>query len=93
MRRRSGPQIDGAGTFSTEVVVLLDGREVGRQAVKAGPFELRVPVPLPAGADGAGRPHQVEIRFSNAQTLPAPDGRSVGARLEAFGFPPPVSAW
>jgi hypothetical protein len=85
------PQVAAGAAFTTEAVVVLDGREAARRAVVAGPFELHVPVPLPA--DDAAVPHQVEIRFSNVQTFPPPDGRAVGARLEAFGFPPPVTGW
>jgi hypothetical protein len=83
------PQVAAGPTFTTDVVVMLDGREAARQMVPAGPFEVRIPVPLPT-SDAPVR-HAVELRFSNAQTFPAPDGRTVGARLEAFGFPPPVT--
>jgi hypothetical protein len=85
------PQVAPGAPASTDVVVVIDGREAGRQTVAAGPFELRITMPLPTGQTAAA--HQVELRFSNPQTLPAPDGRTIGAQLTAFGFPPAVSEW
>ncbi|MHB8626469.1 MAG: hypothetical protein ACYDEO_09715 [Aggregatilineales bacterium] len=75
-----------ASDFSTEVSVLVDGQEVGRQTLGLGHFELRVPV---SGQRGR---HQIDLRFSKWQQLPAPDGRPVAALLSFIGFETPASA-
>jgi hypothetical protein len=76
------PQIGDASGFTTEAVVLLDGQEVGRRNLGLGQFEIRIPV-TPQSAERARR---VELKFTAAQTLPAPDGRNVAARLTAARF-------
>ena len=76
----------GQQTFSTDLVVLVDGREVGKKTLGPGDFELRAPVP----AGGAGQ-RRVELRFSLTQQLPAPDGRQVGALIQSIGFEAPTA--
>lgn len=66
--------------FTTDLRVLVDGEEVTRAALKPGRFDLRTNVPLNPGA------HRVELRFSNTQTLPAPDNRPTAAQLYHVGF-------
>ena len=75
------PQI-GAAEFRTEATVLVDGRPGAPRALSPGEFELRVP----GGA--APGPRWIEVRFSRAQVLPAPDGRSAVALLRSVGFEP-----
>lgn len=77
--RGTVPQIADPA-FSTELQVLLDGREVARRTLTPGDFELRAPV-----TDGPAR-RLVELRFSKGQQLPGGDGRMVGARLRSVGF-------
>jgi hypothetical protein len=71
------PLIDDAG-FSTEMQVLVDGREVGSQILHLGEFEVSIPAP------GAAGERKLELRFSRTQQLP--DGRPVGALLHGIGF-------
>jgi hypothetical protein len=73
------PRIDDAG-FTTDLRVLVDGQEIGRQTLAPGDFELR------AGTQTGAGPHVVELRFSATQQLPAPDSRWVGARLASLAF-------
>lgn len=82
------PRIGDDAAFQSEMIVLIDGQEVGRQAVKPGPVELRFPLPPPEEAADPTNVALVELRFSTAQTLPA-DGRSIGARLSLIGFTSP----
>jgi hypothetical protein len=72
---------NGAG-FRTEMTVLIDGTPVAARVLKTGPFEVRAP-----GGAGTG-PRWIEVRFSEAQRLPAPDGRRVVAHLASVGFEP-----
>ena len=76
------PRIDAAD-FTTELVVTVDGAEVGRRTLGLDQFSLEFPVP-PAASPGAVR--KVALRFTATQSLPAPDARAVGARLSAVGF-------
>jgi hypothetical protein len=70
----------GDPAFTTELQVLLDGQEIARQTLGLGDFEVRGPTP-----SGPGTRH-VELRFSADQQLPAPDGRTVTARVQSVGF-------
>src|SRR5262249_57995475 len=76
------PEIGGDHAFTTEVRLLVDGREVARRTVGVGDFELAAPAP-----EGAGR-QRVELRFSNHRPLPGDDGRPVSAQLRSIGFEP-----
>jgi hypothetical protein len=68
-----------ATEFETEIVLSVDGVEVGRRRIGLGDFELSAPV-----ARGPGK-RRVSIAFGASQQLPA-DGRAVGAQLRFFGF-------
>jgi hypothetical protein len=76
------PEVGGNAGFRTELVLLLDGREVARRALGPGDFELRAP----AGKTAQAR--WVECRFTSTQSLPPPDGRGVGAHVRFLGFEP-----
>jgi hypothetical protein len=62
-------------------VVLVDGREVGRQPISAE-FTLRVAAP-----PGTGRA-RVDLRASPLRRLPEPDGRQIGFLLRSIEFQP-----
>jgi hypothetical protein len=76
------PEVGGNAGFRTEVVLLLDGREVARRALGPGDFELR------AAAGKTAQARWVECRFTSMQALPPPDGRGVGAHVRFLGFEP-----
>ena len=78
------PRIDDP-TFTTELRVLVDGEEVARQTCGVGQFRVRAPVP--PDRDG----WRVELRFSDVQRLPEPDGRPVAAQVRLIGFEAPES--
>jgi hypothetical protein len=69
--------------FRPELTVFLDGAEVARRTLAPGDAEVRVPVP-----PGPAAARRVECRFSGTQRLPAPDTRTVAARLLGVGFEP-----
>jgi lipopolysaccharide transport system permease protein len=86
------PLVHEAG-FTTEVQVLIDGREAARTTLGTGRFAVRTPV-----EDGPAR-RLVELRFSAVQQLLPPDFRMVGAYMQRIGFeeapadqPAPVAA-
>jgi hypothetical protein len=87
--RGTVPQIGDrtAEAYQAEMILLVDGQELARQAVTSGPIDLRVAVP--ATTSDAAEARHVELRFSATQVLPAPDGRGVGARLSFIGFSTP----
>jgi hypothetical protein len=73
------PLMDAPG-FTTLLRVLVDGQEVTSKTLGLGDFEVRTSAPTGLGA------RRVELHFSAAQTLPSPDGRSLGTRLWSVGF-------
>ncbi len=75
------PQVGDATGFRTEMTVLLDGKVVENRMATTSDFEVRIPSAI------AG-PRWIEVRFSNDQTLPAPDGRRAVAHLKFVGFEP-----
>jgi hypothetical protein len=77
------PKVAEGQGFTTELVITVDGREVARRTVGLDRFTIDLPVEPPT-AQAAVR--KVGFRFSRTQTLPAPDGRAVGARLGSVGF-------
>lgn len=78
------PNIDGMA-FRTEARLLVDGREIARQVLAPGDFELRGGVgDVPPGPAGPAR-CRVELRFSEVQRLPNGDSRPVAARLSVMG--------
>ena len=64
------------------LVVALDGRIVGRRALAAGPFTLRVPAPA------SRAPRRVELRFDAVGPLSGADPRPASAHLSFLGFAP-----
>jgi hypothetical protein len=78
------PQIGTADGFTTELVVTVDGVEVGRRTLGLDQFSLDFPVPPPPSPQPVTR--RVGLQFSAVQSLPAPDARAVGARLGGVGF-------
>jgi hypothetical protein len=78
--RGAVPGLPGAGGFRTELTVLIDGAPVERRTLAPGDFEVRTPAAAAAG------PHWIELRFSHAQVMPAPDGRSLTAIIRFIGF-------
>jgi lipopolysaccharide transport system permease protein len=72
--------------FTAELSMLVDGAEVARQTVGVGRFRLAAPVPA------SQEQWHVELRFSDVQRLPAPDGRRVAAHVQLIGFEAPASA-
>lgn len=71
--------------FSTQLVVLLDGQEIGRKTLGVGDFKLNFSVPP------TSKRRRVELRFSKLQALTAPDGRPTAALLKFLGFTNSVS--
>jgi hypothetical protein len=78
--------------FETEVVVKVGGREVGRQKLGVGPFEVKCGIaeidPRERNGSVTGR-QRVDVSFSKLQNLTEPDGRPVGALLTTIGFDSP----
>jgi hypothetical protein len=73
------PRIKNA-SFTTELTVLVEGQEISRQPLKLGEFSLKLAVPPSPNRQ------RIDLRFSNSQTLPAPDYRPVVAQLKFIGF-------
>jgi hypothetical protein len=66
--------------FSTELRVLVDGKEVLRERLTSGEFRVCADAP-----PGMGR-RRVDLLFSADQKLPAPDNRPMAAQLKKIGF-------
>jgi lipopolysaccharide transport system permease protein len=75
----------GDPTFTTELRVLVDGEEVARELCGVGRFRLCVPVPQNR------EQWRFELRFSDVQHLPEPDGRPVAAQVRLVQFEAPES--
>jgi hypothetical protein len=73
-------------SFRTEVRLLINNSEIGRRSFGVGDFQLSSHVNTKLG------PQRVAVTFSNAQELPAGDGRQVGAQLRFLGFEIPKAA-
>jgi hypothetical protein len=80
---RGAVPLVGDPAFTTEVQLLVDGREVARRSLKLGKFDIRCEV-----TPSTGR-RRVELRFSKYQHMPEDDRRPVTARLERIGFETP----
>lgn len=74
------PRITDA-SFTTDIVVKVDGTAVARQTAGLGDFEIAADVP-PQGSTV----RKVELSFSKLQQLPAPDTRAVSAQVKSIGF-------
>lgn len=73
------PQIKDVN-FSTVLKLSLDGKEITSQNLGLGNFEVKVPIT-------SFTPKQrVALVFSNYQTLPSPDGRIIGGKIDFIGF-------
>jgi hypothetical protein len=74
------PIVDNNRNFGTDLALSIDGKEVGRRHLGPGEFDISMPVSRVEGK------RRVTMTFNQAQTLPAGDGRSVGAHLAFVGF-------
>ena len=63
------PRIIKNSNFETELTVLVEGKEISRQSLKRGEFNLELAVPPSPNRQ------RIDLRFSNLQSLPAPDYR------------------
>jgi hypothetical protein len=70
----------GDPAFTSELQLLVEGREVARRVLAVGSFEVLAPIPA-----GVGR-SRIDLRFSAVQRLPLPDGRVAAVRLSSIGF-------
>jgi hypothetical protein len=73
------PKIN-APDFTSDIVLLLDNKELARRSVGLGDFQISAPVENKSGK------RRVKLAFSALQQLPNGDGRNVGARLITLGF-------
>jgi hypothetical protein len=73
------PLIDNP-SFSSELVIQIDGAEVHRMTAGLGEFKVNIPV---SNARGTRR---VSLTFSSLQKLPGADGRPVAALIRYVGF-------
>ncbi|HEY9641308.1 MAG TPA: hypothetical protein V6C57_12545 [Coleofasciculaceae cyanobacterium] len=67
-------------TFSTELIILVDGQEAIKQTLKPGEFNIKLA--LPPG----GTRRRIDLRFSKFQRLSKGDDRPVAAQLKFIGF-------
>ena len=67
-------------SFHTNLIALVDGREVGRRNLTIGEFEYRFPVPQRIGR------RRVELRFDRTQPLLYNDTRRAAALLRCISF-------
>jgi hypothetical protein len=73
------PLVDDSN-FTSELSLLVDDKEVAKQRLSVGKFEVQAAIP-------AGEGHRkIDLRFSNWQILPAPDNRPVAALVHFVGF-------
>jgi len=86
------PKVGDGDGFTTEVVLTVDGQEVARKTVGLDRFTIdaTLPVPTAVPAEAAGPARRVGLSFSRVQSLPAPDGRAVGAKLLSAGYDTPA---
>jgi hypothetical protein len=66
--------------FTSQLQIKIDQQEVFNQALVAGSFNFEIEVPDKVGL------RSVRLRFSKAQSLPAPDKRRIAAKLTFIGF-------
>ena len=76
------PQVSDPA-FSTQLELLIDRRLMATKSLGCGEFTLEVSASdLASGKSD----HRVEIRYAKSQLLPAPDNRTVAARIHEIGF-------
>jgi len=73
------PQIDSTD-FRTTWSVSIDGKSVAKRQVGLGSFEVKVPV------TPDGHRHRIDMAFERYQTLPSPDSRLIGGKIEFIGY-------
>lgn len=73
------PQID-APDFRNTLTVSIDGREVVKQPIGLGTFEVKVPVSV------NGQRHRIDLAFDRYQVLPGADGRQTSGKIKFIGF-------
>jgi hypothetical protein len=73
------PKIDDTA-FQSELIILVDGKELIRRRLNPGKFEVRLSPPT-----GSAK-RRVDLRFAKFQRLPGGDNRPVAAKLDFVGF-------
>lgn len=73
------PQID-APDFRNTLTVSIDGREVVKQPLGLGTFEVKAPVSV------NGQRHRIDLAFDRYQVLPGADGRPTSGKVAFIGF-------
>lgn len=73
------PQID-APDFHNTLTVSIDGRNVVKQPLGLGAFEVKVPVSV------NGQRHRIDLAFDRYQILPGSDGRPTSGKIAFIGF-------
>jgi hypothetical protein len=69
-----------APDFRSTLTISIDGRELVKQPLGLGAFEVKVPVSLDA------QRHRVDISFDRYQVLSGDDRRATGGKIEFLGF-------
>lgn len=67
-------------SFSSQLQIKIDRQEVLNQTLASGSFNFEIEIPPQEGL------RSVSLRFSRAQSLPAPDKRRIAAKLTFIGF-------
>lgn len=67
-------------TFSTQLTVLVDNKIVARKKISVGDFSIKIKLSEQI------RRHRIELQFTNIESLPAPDGRPIAAKIAFIGF-------
>ena len=75
----SVPKIDDPN-FSTQLIVLVDNREVGSKTLRLGAFSFEFPLSPSAGA------RRIDLKLSRVQHLSVGDNRLVAAQLKYVGL-------
>jgi len=73
------PQID-VPDFRNTLAVSIDGREVVKQPLGLGVFEVKAPV------SANGQRHRIDLAFDRYRVLPGADGRSTSGKIQFIGF-------
>lgn len=72
------PKID-TPDFRNTLAVSINGKEIIRQTLGLGVFEVKVPVLNDLR-------HRIDLAFDRYQVLPGTDGRPIGGKIEFIGF-------